>query len=353
MKKCVFCGLKPNEKTREHIIPKWLIKLTGKADRKITLGINWNHFYKTGEMKERQFTFQSFHFPACKVCNEKYSNLENNTKLIITKILNDEYITATEIDILLDWFDKVRVGLWLGFITLEKDFYQVMPKFSISDRIGKKDRSLTAYKLKDNWKGITFGGVNLPCFSFNPGCFSLTINNYVFFNLSNDFIFSKNLGFPYPISSSNIKGSRFTEIKFSEGTSSIKNKIYRIPFIFGGTELYQPVLLDKCENIINSENCKYVNEHLLKENELKGKIFIREYGKIDTLKNNEEICLTTEKEFEREEFTKQMFNFLIKFQVQLLTHNTLLNKNENVNKKEIKNLQKLQNLLFKNRKKIN
>jgi len=351
MKKCVFCGLKPDEKTREHIIPQWLIKLTGKANRNINLGINWNHFYKTGEIKERQFTFQSFHFPACKNCNEKYSNLEGNTKLIITKILNNKYITEIEIDILLDWLDKVRIGLWLGFLTLEKDFYGVNPNFSISNRIGKKDRSLTVYKLKDNWKGIRFGGVNLPCFSFNPGCFSLTINNYVFLNLSNDFIFSKNLGFPYPTSSSNIKETRYTEIEFTEGTSKTKNKVYRIPFIFGGTELYQPILFDKCENIINSKNCNYVKEHLLKENELKGKIFIRDYGKIDTLKNNEEICLTPEKEFERKEFTDQLFNFLIKFQVQLLTYNSLLKRNETIDKKEIKKLQKIQILLLKHRKK--
>ena len=37
-KRCIFCGKKPSEKNREHIIPRWLIALTGDPKREWYLG---------------------------------------------------------------------------------------------------------------------------------------------------------------------------------------------------------------------------------------------------------------------------------------------------------------------------
>ncbi|QJB40178.1 hypothetical protein HF324_20870 [Chitinophaga oryzae] len=33
MKYCIFCGEQPQSKTKEHIIPKWLIEMTGDPNR--------------------------------------------------------------------------------------------------------------------------------------------------------------------------------------------------------------------------------------------------------------------------------------------------------------------------------
>lgn len=43
---CVFCGKKPKNKTKEHILPKWLIKLTGKPNRQINVGLDFSNFYQ-------------------------------------------------------------------------------------------------------------------------------------------------------------------------------------------------------------------------------------------------------------------------------------------------------------------
>ncbi|HDR2534145.1 TPA: hypothetical protein QCI12_004383 [Enterobacter roggenkampii] len=33
VKKCIFCGDKPENKNKEHVIPKWLIEMTGDKKR--------------------------------------------------------------------------------------------------------------------------------------------------------------------------------------------------------------------------------------------------------------------------------------------------------------------------------
>ena len=69
-KVCVFCGAKPNGKTKEHVVPRWLIELTGNPKREVFLG-----FEKKPQAKQRRFAFDQFTFPACDACNNKYANL--------------------------------------------------------------------------------------------------------------------------------------------------------------------------------------------------------------------------------------------------------------------------------------
>ena len=59
---CVFCGKKPENKNKEHIIPQWLIKLTGDPNRKINLGVDFTAFRKNGEFKLREFLLHHSNF---------------------------------------------------------------------------------------------------------------------------------------------------------------------------------------------------------------------------------------------------------------------------------------------------
>lgn len=327
-KVCVFCGEKPESKTKEHIIPKWLIELTGDLNRIITLGISWNHLMKEDEIKEMKFSFNSFQFPACKSCNEEFSNLESLVKQIIQKILSEEYITVQETDILLDWFDKVRVGLWLGFLFLEKGFIPVKPKFHITRRIGDKDRSLVIYKFDDKQKGIQFGGANLPCFSFNPSCFSLTINNYLFVNTSHDFIYSKNFGFPFPTNVRMENGAFLFD--FVEGSCIVRNKPFRVPFLPGGLEIYQPIiqketLMQKKGYYLN----EFIDKNTLSGNPTHGAIFIKEGGRIEKLEQDEEILLSPDLLFDRDDFMKRFSRFLMNMQIHILKYSPFNNNQIN------------------------
>jgi len=114
-KLCVFCGHRAVEKTKEHVIPSWLIEMTGNPNRQIILGSFFSNFIKDKEVQNKQISFNSFTFPACKNCNARFSDLEVRAKPIIEKLINNNPISAFDFDILLDWFDKVRIGLWVGY----------------------------------------------------------------------------------------------------------------------------------------------------------------------------------------------------------------------------------------------
>lgn len=189
---CVFCGNPPTVLTKEHVLPEWLLKMTGDPNRIAPL-----HFdLLTGETKE--FAFSHYRFPACKSCNEKYGDsLEAPTKAIMEKLLNGDSLNTTEYDILLDWFDKVRVGLWLATYYLDSGNSFVRPRFYISSRIGKKDRVLLRYEFPQQVNSLKFIGTETILFKSAPSVFGLSINNYIFVNISADSLLAARAGFPF------------------------------------------------------------------------------------------------------------------------------------------------------------
>ncbi|MBQ8041729.1 MAG: hypothetical protein IJ273_00175, partial [Alphaproteobacteria bacterium] len=61
---CVFCGNPPENKNAEHIIPQWLIEMTGNKSRQCHLG----PITPNGSIE-----FGAFKFPACERCNSEFS----------------------------------------------------------------------------------------------------------------------------------------------------------------------------------------------------------------------------------------------------------------------------------------
>jgi len=66
-RKCVFCGKDPKpNKNKEHVIPKWLMRLSGaKENRKWQLGFNYN----SKDLRPIEIASTSFEFPACEKCS--------------------------------------------------------------------------------------------------------------------------------------------------------------------------------------------------------------------------------------------------------------------------------------------
>ncbi|MGM0471119.1 MAG: hypothetical protein ACQEQI_02415 [Bacillota bacterium] len=249
-KVCIFCGEQIQNKSQEHVIPKWLIEMTGDKNRKINVGLNYNEFLKgnfEGDDLFRQFSFNSFTFPACNDCNSNYgSGLEDPAKDIVTKILNNKSISKKELIILLDWLDKIRIGLWLGYRMLNKDHMKIDPKFHISQRIRLYDRLLYVYKadISDIGEGINFLGVNSPVFAMLPSCFCLRINEYFFFNISKELLFLDKLGFPCPdgkvVTSEGLQ--KFKNI--NEGYEEIKTPIIDFHTLRTQVKVYQPIFTE-------------------------------------------------------------------------------------------------------------
>ena len=112
-RQCVFCGQPATEKNREHILPQWLLELTGDPSRVVTMAIN----PQSGE--QIKFAWSALVMPACQACNEKYGKLEEAVKPIVLSLLDRKPMTSRHAFVLLDWLDKVRICLWLNQTILQ------------------------------------------------------------------------------------------------------------------------------------------------------------------------------------------------------------------------------------------
>ena len=184
---CIFCGNTPQNKNAEHVIPQWLINMTGKRSRIMNLET----------VTDRKISFASFTFPACEQCNSEFSAMEAAVKPVIEKILAGQPVNPIELNTLLDWFDKVRVGLWLGVLQLKGEVEDIKPHMHIKTRVGRKDRMLIVERIDDDQKGIGIAGANTSAFLEAPSAFQLRINNYIFTNVSECGMVARRLGFPF------------------------------------------------------------------------------------------------------------------------------------------------------------
>lgn len=355
MKNCIFCGNEVSEKTKEHIVPKWLMKLTGDPNRQVNLGVNYPRLLDANSKEKvvRRFSFSAFHFPACNSCNSKYSHLENKTKLIVEKILVNKSITAKELDTLMDWVDKIRIGLWLGFMQLNKNLLNLNPKFAIDRRIGSKDRMLAAYRFDDVTDGVSFYGADSFAFQHIPSCFGFRINNYYFFNISYDYIFSKKLGFPF---------REVTEISENydfggdmvQGYKKVNRKILPKPIFEGSMQFIQPIFNGK--SLINPQDQfkeknfytsnEFVIENSLDFNDGKGAIFTsNSNGSYKSMNKNDQVINLSSLDdlsirFEVRSWEKIFYRMVYNYQNLLLENYSFINlynpKDRKFLKKQIK-----------------
>jgi hypothetical protein len=242
-KHCVFCGNHPEEKTKEHIIPLWLIELTGNPNRLASFGFKWRD--RPSRLTYHQFSFDSFHFPACNSCNSKYSALESKAKTILLSLLFKHTINVVDISVLLDWLDKVRTGTWLGLRMLNKNIFNIEPNFYINDRVGTRDRAVLIYSDREEHDDkLLVTGMNFPIFHVYPTCFCLSINHLHFFNCSTLNIVSKPLGLLH------LKNMQFgihdgkykIAAQDEQGSGIARYPIFECPIVPGAMEIYQPIL---------------------------------------------------------------------------------------------------------------
>ena len=273
IKHCVFCGNPPIKKNKEHVIPRWLIKLTGDFNREIYIEQNFI------SQDTKSFSLKEFHFPSCKACNSKYSTLENNINVIVEDMLNSNPIDCDSLNKLLIWFDKVRIGLWLGYRYLNKDYFGISPHFHIDDRIDKADRLLFIYKVDDVKKGLGIIKANTPFFAHYPSCFGLIINNLYFLNASTDYLFSRRLGLPFAAKSRQIDESHMSTDMHS-GLNRVLTPLLPISINSKCTKIYQPIIFKE-----------YYDKSKSISSYAKGLLYKNNIGKIFISKSNEKVTI--------------------------------------------------------------
>ena len=269
---CIFCGLPPTDKNKEHVVPLWLIKLTGDPNRKASFGYIMSDANRSD--KQRQYAFDQFTFPACEACNSKYSNLETVAQVIIEKILESKSLYPREISSLLDWLDKVRIGLWLGFHQLDKNHLEIEPNFHIERRIGQYDRILIVEKTNYPKSRLNFGGVNTPSFGFTPSAFTLSINQYCFTNVSYSYLLSRRIGFPYPNHLKLQPDRPELACQIQPPRKRIMVPLLKRPIAESGNIFYQPMFAQALTSArLDEYNDPYVVEHSLDHQKGVGSIY--------------------------------------------------------------------------------
>jgi hypothetical protein len=267
-KVCIFCGQPPQDKNKEHIIPKWLMKLTDTENKSMIVGIDYN------KMQPIQFNFSSFTFPSCTKCNSDFAAIEALVRPTVEKILVDDYVDGVELIRLLDWFDKVRISLWIAIQFLNKGTFNMDPKYFVNTRVGLKDRLLAITNCYDSYKGLRWTGANTLCFVLSPTCLTLKVNNVLFTNCSSDFVLSEQLGFPYPVFERPNPNSSLTDFQLVDGKNRASHKLFNSKLYSPTTIVSQPIFSigkSLTETLYNND---YVKANSYDYSKGQGKLFV-------------------------------------------------------------------------------
>jgi hypothetical protein len=210
--------------------------LTGDPKRVARFGID---FHKT-PFAFREFAFDSLVFPACSNCNERFGKLEEVIKPIFVRLLAYLPLSSEELILLLDWLDKVRVGLWLGYLYLDKNPLGIDPMFHIESRIGLFDRMVSILRMEDAGIGLTFTGPEFKGYHLSPTCFGLGVNGLGLVNASGIDLCSQRLGFPF-MQPLRIREDHKLEASYEAGSERIMNPVERRAALPRSSALYQPI----------------------------------------------------------------------------------------------------------------
>jgi len=186
-RRCIFCGepFTGQGHNFEHVIPRWLVREADLSKR--TAPIDF-------PSKQFEAAMSRIGGRSCEACNDASSGLEGNARIAYTKIRDGNDLSPSDGRSLLDWLDKIRVGMWLWSLDIGKDDYGITPKFRINERMAHKDRILLAAKYQPGppMKGLAIWGPS-EYFVWSPSAIGFVINNIVLISVSSDFLVSRHL----------------------------------------------------------------------------------------------------------------------------------------------------------------
>jgi hypothetical protein len=164
--------------------------------------------------------------------------LENAARQAVFRLIGGGPITAIDCTHILDWLDKVRVGMWLASLYLLNNPSGIKPNFAIKLRAALKDRMVAVYRCSTTMRGLDVLGFQTPCFHHLPSCFTLRINDTFLLNISADFLLARRFGLPHP-SDRMITRAEGLEFKLVRGTEQLVQPLLELPLAPYELAVYQ------------------------------------------------------------------------------------------------------------------
>ena len=262
-KKCIFCGGKPQNKNKEHVIPQWLSKYLGRYQDECDLS----------PVTDLKIPFSRLTFPACEKCNSADSKLEAEAKNVIEKLMESKSVTGTEINVLLDWFDKLRTGIWLGQLMLTKKIDLMDPNFYINYRIGTQDRMLIIERIDGIGQGLGLVGSNTDLFANMPSVFQVWFHNVLITSASTPGLVAGKLGFPR-LSKLQMSNYREATATLTKGMGKTVHPVVMNIDATDKTIIYQPIFKGFVSHT-DLYNTQYVLQHSYDANTGLGGVFVQ------------------------------------------------------------------------------
>ncbi len=185
MRRCIFCGktFTGQATNFEHVIPQWLVEEADLSKRSAPVNFLGRKF---------DVGLNRLGTKVCEKCNDERSGLEAAAKGVYLKIRDGIALTQNDGKVLLDWLDKIRIGLWLWANTAAPPEEKLEPKFYINQRLGNADRIAVISRYDNIGRGIMFEGLDF-WFRSAPSAFGFVANNLAFFSYSSEFLLARHL----------------------------------------------------------------------------------------------------------------------------------------------------------------
>lgn len=186
-RRCIFCG-RPflgQVINFEHVIPEWLVEEADLSKRSAPVNLFGRKF---------DAALNRIGAKVCKSCNDERASLEGAAKAAYVKVRDGVALTDADARTLLDWLDKIRVGMWLWTNAAAPVEAKIEPKFYINQRLAIADRIAVIARYPEDLigRGLMFHGLD-PAFLWAPSVFGFLANNIAFFSFSSDFLLARHI----------------------------------------------------------------------------------------------------------------------------------------------------------------
>ncbi len=156
----------------------------------------------------------------------------------------------------------------------------------------------------------------MPSFYYTASCFSIIINNYCFINISSPFLFSRRLGFPYPVNSF-YRNNGLVDYEIKDCRKRIMHPLMRKPFKFNGAGIYQPMF--RMQKLVPAYSVYYDNDYI-KENSMSfehgiGEIFLENSNKTKIFTSSESSTWVPSFSYNRKNLNPGISTHTIKLQL--------------------------------------